>query len=119
MWFKDASEGKSFPPETLHDLVQEYINRNSGEIKELKANHRQGRPKASRLILLENLLSKDRQDYKQSGIDAPNLNDTETFEFLSKWNGDYNSISNIKMVRVKEGETQFTTVDQEMSKEDE
>ena len=46
-----------------HDLAQQYIDRNSDEIASLTAEHRVGRPKNGKLVMLEMLRGKDKQEY--------------------------------------------------------
>ncbi|KAJ3270283.1 hypothetical protein HDV01_000398 [Terramyces sp. JEL0728] len=100
LWFKEKA-GNVLPMDELREVIEEYINRNMDEIIELKKNWRQGRPKPSRLDLLENLHSKELQDFKL-GFEVPDLTDSAVIDYYKAWKGDYNAISDIKIIRVKQ-----------------
>lgn len=103
LWLKVASRDQTteWNVEGLHDLIESYITRYHHEITDLKEKARPGRPKSSRLVLLENVMKKERAEYIQTGFEIPNLLDVECFHVLRGWNGDYNSLKTITMVRLK------------------
>lgn len=47
----------------VHEIIEMYIARNDEEIQDIRGKLRKGRPKPSRLDLLENLRAKDIQEY--------------------------------------------------------
>ncbi|KAJ3261188.1 hypothetical protein HK103_006497 [Boothiomyces macroporosus] len=100
LWFKEKADDV-LTLDQLREVIEEYINRNMEEIMELKKNWRQGRPKPNRLDLLENLHSKEMQDFKL-GFEVPDLTNKDVIDYYKVWKGDYNAISDIKIVRVKQ-----------------
>ncbi|TPX72663.1 hypothetical protein SpCBS45565_g00057 [Spizellomyces sp. 'palustris'] len=102
LWFKYAlPEDISIATnELVHDIIKQYIARNEEELAEIRGKLRQGRPRPSRLDLLENLKSKDEQEYI-NGIEIPVLTDAKNVTILRAWEGDYNGIDRIKVVVVR------------------
>ncbi|KAJ3282856.1 hypothetical protein HDU79_009610 [Rhizoclosmatium sp. JEL0117] len=101
VWFKYAlpDEVEAATPELVHDLIDQYINRNEDEIEELKSQIRPNRPKPPRIQLLEMLKGKDMHEYR-TGMKVPILTDAANVVRLRKWEGDYNGITAIKMTSV-------------------
>lgn len=109
IWFKyaipdDVKGGDSL---LAHDLAQQYIDRNSEEIASLTAEHRVGRPKNGKLVMLEMLRGKDKQEYNV-GMKIPDVLDAANVAVLKAWEGDYNAISRIKMMEVRMSENPKT-----------
>ncbi|KAJ3404315.1 hypothetical protein HDU80_003008 [Chytriomyces hyalinus] len=103
VWFKYAipDELPSANLELVHDLIDQYINRNEDEIEELKATIRPNRQRPPKIALLEMLQGKDRHEYA-TGMRVPDMCDAANVARLRKWEGDYNGIGAIKMVSITE-----------------
>jgi translation machinery-associated protein 16 len=84
----------------VHEMIDAYICRNDDEIAELRdaQRGRSNRVIPARLSLLENLRLKDVAEYK-NGMEVPEQS-PKNVERLKNWNGDHNSITQIKTVRV-------------------
>ncbi|KAI9205239.1 translation machinery-associated protein 16 [Polychytrium aggregatum] len=134
LFFKFAVpvEQMSVTTEQLHDAVVLYINRKEEDINRLKQEHQKrppGRSKPSQLINLENLRDADQREY-DTGIEVPDVTDPTALAMLRDWEGDYNGITHIKMVTVRNPKTMVksgpdfvvkaakpTSVDEEMDDE--
>ncbi|KAJ3230161.1 hypothetical protein HDU81_004737 [Chytriomyces hyalinus] len=103
VWFKYAipDEVPNANLELVHDLIDQYINRNEDEIEELKATIRPNRQRPPKIALLEMLQGKDRHEYA-TGMRVPDMCDAANVARLRKWEGDYNGIGAIKMVSITE-----------------
>ena len=86
--------------DNIHDFILQYINRHAADIEQLKAQVRPNRPKPPKLAIYQALLEKDMKEY-ENGIEIPNVADPKVFKILKNWSGDYNSISDITMTRIK------------------
>ncbi|KAJ3329026.1 hypothetical protein HDU76_008798 [Blyttiomyces sp. JEL0837] len=102
IWFKYAlpDDVPCADQEMLHDLISQYINRNSAEMTTLQSTIRPNRPKPSKLTLLEMLKSKDQQEYN-AGITIPDLTDPANVVVLRSFEGDYNALPRIKVISVR------------------
>ncbi|KAI8924591.1 hypothetical protein BC831DRAFT_464756 [Entophlyctis helioformis] len=105
LWFKYAmpDDKPALSDADLHDIVTDYINRNDDEIDKLHKQHqaRKERPKPTKLDILEALRAKDSLEYSHGTIEVPALTDARTVELLKAWDGDHNSMSSIKKIRVR------------------
>ncbi|KAI8621782.1 translation machinery-associated protein 16 [Chytriomyces sp. MP71] len=122
VWFKYALQDDipAATPEIVHDLIDQYINRNEQELEDLKATIRPNRPRPAKIALLEMLQGKDRHEYR-TGMKLPDMADAANVVRLRTWEGDYNGISAIKMVEVVESskpKTMDVTRPEEMDAKD-
>ncbi|KAJ3142644.1 hypothetical protein HK100_011934 [Physocladia obscura] len=101
VWFKYAlpDDVEVATPEIVHDLIDQYINRNNDEIEALRATIRPNRPKPAKLELYNMLMGKDRHEYR-TGMKLPDLLNAANVVKLRRWEGDYNGMQAIKMVTV-------------------
>jgi len=96
-------------PDTLHplevdemrSLIQDFVDRNSEELSQLKAERRPGRPPSTRQVLLEQQRDVDAKEF-ESGFWMPNLQDAETLVKLNDWSGDWISLANMRFVRLRQ-----------------
>ncbi|KAJ3047275.1 hypothetical protein HK097_011694 [Rhizophlyctis rosea] len=104
LWFKFAvpEDCTVAGVDMVHDIIRQYIGRNDDEIEKLRSTLRKNRPRPARLDLLETLRAKDLQEYATSGIELPILTDAKNLERLKTWEGDYNNMDTIKVVRVRD-----------------
>ncbi|KAL2918969.1 translation machinery-associated protein 16 [Polyrhizophydium stewartii] len=107
LWFKfavpDTTPAVALTPDEIHATIDLYIDRNADEMARLatQAQARKNRPRPPQLALLEALREKDVAEYAGVGIEVPVLTDPENVAALKAWEGDYNSMALVKMVRVR------------------
>ncbi|KAF9921714.1 translation machinery-associated protein 16 [Linnemannia zychae] len=105
LWFRDAipEDMKVLTREQQHALIEEYISRFNEEYESLVALHRPGkvRPKAAREDMLSAFIAKERQEYA-TGFEIPDLSSPKNVTILRAWDGDLNSVSRIKLIRLKD-----------------
>lgn len=83
-----------------------HINRNVPEIERLQHERRKGRPPSKREEVLLQLTEAENKELK-IGFWIPDLSDEGVVTRLSKWNGDWSSLSTMKFVRfTSDGEKQ-------------
>lgn len=106
-WTDRISFFRTRLPETLHPLevekiqafISEYLTRNDGELQDLKAERRTGRPPSTRQTLLEEQRRTEEKEY-ESGFWAPNLQDEETLIKLEGWKGDWVGLGVLRFIRI-------------------
>lgn len=103
----------------MHELIQLYLARNDDEINTLEKERARGhkKPKSSRQHFLEALKERESNEYV-SGLgqlqkeliilnnnlcikELPDMTNGKTLELLREWDGDKNSMSRIKTIRVR------------------
>ncbi|CAG8510933.1 23438_t:CDS:2 [Gigaspora rosea] len=94
LWFKYALDD-SLPCATkadIYDLIEMYISRNDDELSKIKSLKINGavRPKTVKEDLIEALKLKEQKEY------------IEGFGTQKEWDGDPNSLSRIKLIRVED-----------------
>ncbi|KAF9366177.1 hypothetical protein BGX34_005526 [Mortierella sp. NVP85] len=103
LWFRHAvpDDVPSLTREQHHELIEEYLARHNDEYQSLIALHRPGkaRPKAAREDLLTAVMAKERREYA-SGFELPDFTSPKNVKILREWDGDLNSVSRIKMLRL-------------------
>jgi len=75
-----------------------YIARNDEEVSDLNSSRK---AKSSRHFYLESLKLKERREYME-GFEIPDLMNPKNVKILRQWNGDINSISRIKIIRIED-----------------
>ncbi|KAJ3198858.1 hypothetical protein HDU82_000960 [Entophlyctis luteolus] len=105
VWFKYAlpDDLTSATPDLVHELIEQYINRNEDEINALKATIRPNRPKPAKLDVYLMVMGKDRQEY-EAGFKLPDLCNAANVSKLREWEGDYNGLAAIRMVHIAASE---------------
>lgn len=99
LWFKDNND-KVATTEEMHDLIQNYIDRNIVEINELKKSWRPNRPKPAKLAALELIRTGELEQYKV-GFEIPDLREKKVFDILQNFDGDHHQVSRISLIRLK------------------
>lgn len=102
----------------MHELIKLYLARNDDEINTLEKERARGhkKPKSSRQHFLEALKERESNEYV-SGLgqlqkeliilnnlcikELPDMTNGKTLELLREWDGDKNSMSRIKTIRVR------------------
>ncbi|KAI8978941.1 translation machinery-associated protein 16 [Pilobolus umbonatus] len=87
--------------EEMHELIELYLMRHDEEIEELEAERHKGhkKPKSPRQILLETLREQELNEYN-SGMELPDMTNGKILKLLRDWDGDKNSMSRIKTIRI-------------------
>ncbi|KAG9298862.1 hypothetical protein G9A89_015883 [Geosiphon pyriformis] len=115
-WFRYALD-ESLPCATkseIYDLIEMYISRNDCELDQLKSLHRNGqRPKAAREDMLEALKKKELAEFK-NGLEIPDLMNPKNIKILREWDGDSNSLSQIKLTRIIAPNSNIESIVKEM-----
>lgn len=88
-----------FSHEELTAFLQEFIQRDNKELKELKKNRRKNRPPSNRQIMLEQKLDREIAEF-EIGFLAPDLSDEKNVTILRNWNGTFGSINSLKTIRL-------------------
>ena len=70
-------------------------------IQDLLSDHRPGRPKNPKLILLQSLKATEEQEFKLGSLEIPDLTLQNVVDSLMNWDGDFNATSSIALKRVK------------------
>ncbi|RIA97244.1 hypothetical protein C1645_752856 [Glomus cerebriforme] len=100
LWFRYALDD-ALPCATkaeVYDLIEMYIARNDDEISNLNSSHKAN---SSRRFYLESLKLKDKREYME-GFEIPDLMNPKNIKILRKWDGDVNSMSRIKIIRIED-----------------
>ncbi|KAF0553861.1 translation machinery-associated protein 16 [Gigaspora margarita] len=105
LWFKYALDD-SIPCATkadIYDLIEMYISRNDDELSKIKSLKMNGavRPKTVKEDLIEALKLKEQKEYIE-GFEIPDLMNAKNVKILREWDGDPNSLSRIKLIRVED-----------------
>jgi len=106
-WLERVAFFQDNLPETLHpleteriqELIQTYLDRDEGELAEMKAERRPGRPMSTRQTVLEQQRDVERKEF-ESGFWMPNLQDGETLVKLDGWKGEWIGLSPMRFLRV-------------------
>ncbi|CAG8817747.1 23160_t:CDS:2, partial [Dentiscutata erythropus] len=103
LWFRYALDD-SFPcaiKADIYDLIEMYISRNDDELSKLKLLKINGavRPKTVKEDHIEALKLKDDLNIK---LEIPDLMNAKNVKLLREWDGDPNSLSRIKLIRVED-----------------
>ena len=103
-YFQNKVKDKSsISMQECHEIINEYINRNSKEMEQLTAGVRKGRPKPNRLVLLQNLMESETAEY-EAGIEIPDFVSLEGLKKLQEFCGHYNARDHLIMVRVRKSD---------------
>ncbi|GBB88467.1 hypothetical protein RclHR1_00150063 [Rhizophagus clarus] len=100
LWFRYAFDDK-LPCATkaeAYGLIEMYITRNDDEIKNLISLRKVN---SSRYFYLESLKLKEKKEYIE-GFEIPDLMNPKNVKLLRQWDGDVNSISRIKIIRIED-----------------
>ncbi|ORE01036.1 hypothetical protein BCV72DRAFT_246239 [Rhizopus microsporus var. microsporus] len=104
LWFRYAfdEEKKAATMKDMHELIKLYLARNDDEINTLEKERARGhkKPKSPRQHFLEALKEREANEYV-SGLELPDMTNGKTLELLREWDGDKNSMSRIKTIRVR------------------
>lgn len=86
-------------------LIQiSYVTRDTKELTQLQSERRPGRPPSTREDALKQKIAMEDREYS-TGYWLPDLRDKENLQQLRLWNGDWNSMGNIKYIRLsKDGQ---------------
>ncbi|KAJ1878015.1 translation machinery-associated protein 16 [Coemansia sp. RSA 486] len=82
-------------------LLDLYLDRHKEQLEELQAKKDLGRllsPKEA--LFLENVKT-ERKEAEMAGLEVPDLTSTAMVKYLRTWDGDLNSVTDIKLVKVK------------------
>ncbi|CAO3632222.1 unnamed protein product [Cunninghamella blakesleeana] len=102
MWFRYALDDdvSCILKNDIHELINMYLTRHDEELETLR-NQRSTtkRPKSSREHLLEATLTSDKDEYR-SGFELPDITNGKVVKLLRAWDGDTNSMTRIKTIKV-------------------
>ncbi|KAJ2697506.1 translation machinery-associated protein 16 [Coemansia sp. IMI 203386] len=82
-------------------LLDLYLDRHKEQLEELQAKKDLGRllsPKEA--LFLENVKT-ERKEAEMAGLEVPDLTSTAMVKYLRIWDGDLNSVTDIKLVKIK------------------
>lgn len=102
-WFQmilDPSEGLR-TPQQVRELIETYLDRQSNEIRQLRAEQRPGRPLSKRIDELLLIQKTERAEYEGPGFEMPDLTSGTNLEALKKWDGTRESLDLIRITRVR------------------
>lgn len=85
----------------IHELLELYLSRYDDKLAELKSSLRPNRPIPKKIHEIESVQFTEMDEYKNSGLEIPDLTLEDNVKRFKAWSGDYNSISLIKMKRFK------------------
>ncbi|KAF7308610.1 hypothetical protein HMN09_00710300 [Mycena chlorophos] len=68
----------------MHTILHAWVSRHDAEISAEHAARRKGRPKSAKEVRLEEVRLREQENYK-SGIEIPDLTDTETVAKFRQW----------------------------------
>ncbi|RGB26691.1 hypothetical protein C1646_720434 [Rhizophagus diaphanus] len=100
LWFRYAFDD-TLPCATkaeVYDLIEMFINRNDVEILRLKSTHKVN---SSKYFYLESLKLKEKKEYIE-GFEIPDFMNPKNVKLLRQWDGDMNSMSRIKIIRIED-----------------
>ncbi|RKP11222.1 translation machinery-associated protein 16 [Piptocephalis cylindrospora] len=99
--FRDAlsPETITMTREEMRQVLETYVSRYDEEMFQLEADRRPGRPKTGRETELELLRLRETESYA-SGLDVPNLTSPSMVKILRGWDGDHNSITRFRTIRL-------------------
>ncbi|CAG8672621.1 10003_t:CDS:2, partial [Funneliformis caledonium] len=103
LWFRYALDD-ALPCATkaeVYDLIEMYIARNDDDISNLDSPKYVHKTKSSKQFLLDALKLKEKREYME-GFEIPNLMDPKNVKILRQWDGDTNSMSRIKTIRIED-----------------
>ncbi|CAI2188438.1 6012_t:CDS:2, partial [Funneliformis geosporum] len=103
LWFRYALDD-AFPCATkaeVYDLIELYIARNDDDISKFDSPKSVHKTKSSKKFLLDALKLKEKREYME-GFEIPNLLDPKNIKILRQWDGDINSMSRIKTIRIED-----------------
>ncbi|OQO07995.1 hypothetical protein B0A48_06788 [Cryoendolithus antarcticus] len=100
-FFRDQLPDVLHPFETaeIQHLIEEYLARHDEELAELRRERREGRPKSTRQVQLEQAVDVERKEYV-SGYWMPDLQDFESLQKMEAWNGEWTGLANLRFARV-------------------
>lgn len=94
----------------FHDFVTTfYLGRHDEELRALRQEQRPGRPKAKRLMELEELQAAEQQEYRE-GMDVPDLCNETNVALLRAWKGDPQAIPLFRFVRISSSDRDLCRV---------
>ncbi|KAI8098888.1 uncharacterized protein BX664DRAFT_319861 [Halteromyces radiatus] len=102
MWFRFAMDDTltCTTKDDMHDMISMYLERNDDELEKLQKDRQlTKRPKSSREHLLEATITSEKDEYK-SGMELPDLTNGKVVKLLREWDGDTNSMTRIKTIRL-------------------
>ncbi|KAJ1643232.1 translation machinery-associated protein 16 [Coemansia erecta] len=92
---------KTWTMKELGLLVDLYLDRHAEQLEELEEKKRMGRllsPKEA--LFLENV-GTERREAEMAGLEVPDLTSAAMVKYLRHWDGDINSVTDIKLVKIK------------------
>nr|OQO18002.1 hypothetical protein B0A51_12891 [Rachicladosporium sp. CCFEE 5018] len=100
-FFRDQLPDVLHPFETaeIQRLIEEYLSRHDEELAQLKSERREGRPKSTRHVQLEQAVDVERKEYV-SGYWMPDLQDFESLQKMEAWDGEWTGLANLRFARV-------------------
>ncbi|KAK6443672.1 translation machinery-associated protein 16 [Oleoguttula sp. CCFEE 5521] len=100
-FFRDQLPDVLHPFETaeIQRLIEEYLARHDEELAELRSERREGRPKSTRQVQLEQAVDVERKEYV-SGYWMPDLQDFESLQKMEAWDGEWTGLANLRFARV-------------------
>lgn len=102
-WFQlaiDPAE-ESLTASKIHQLVSEYLGRFDAEVAGLQASLRPGRPRPLRLDELEMVQRLEAEEYSSGSFEVPLMTTSAGLAALLRWDGLYDSISQVPMTKIK------------------
>lgn len=111
---KQVPEKEVFGLDDMKAYLENFISRFDGELEELRAARRPGRPASSRQQILEEKVKYDQGIYA-TGYKIPDISDKLTVNRLREWNGTIGGVTAFKFVYVSKDMEQLPIKEQEMS----
>ncbi|KAH8919460.1 hypothetical protein BT69DRAFT_1337269 [Atractiella rhizophila] len=116
-----APEKSRLSLQELHELLQQYIHRNTEELTKLQKERRPGRPKGKREVEIEMAVSRDTEEGR-SGFLLPDLTDSWCVQLCRQWiddplNGDPSFLPRIKLIRISTSHIEEVVVVQDGAKQ--
>ncbi|KAJ1807136.1 translation machinery-associated protein 16 [Coemansia sp. RSA 2599] len=100
---REAPKGvkKVWTRKELGLLVDLYLDRHTEQLEELRAKKELGRLLSPKEALFVENVGTERREAEMAGLEVPDLTTTAMVKYLRNWDGDINSVTDIKLVKVK------------------
>ncbi|CCF55830.1 hypothetical protein KAFR_0A03950 [Kazachstania africana CBS 2517] len=94
--FRDRA---TFDFDTIVIFIRQFIERDDDELNELIEERRANRPPSNKQLILQSKKNLELEEFAK-GFLVPDLTTEQNVTFLRNWNGDFGSMSTLKLIRV-------------------
>ena len=111
LWFHEnlslALEENVVTAQNMLDLIENYIQRNSEELEQIKLKNSIGSGQynkrnqhSSRQNAIESTKKTEQEEFQGCGLEVPDLQDLENLRKFQEWNGELRFVQNFKLKRI-------------------